>query len=588
MAARKVGFSDMIAFDPDAGTIAFLGLRVLLVQAHAMGALRKELIDTLGTDIAKVILTRFGYSCGWEDATHLRRKDPDSDPVDFVREGPRLHMAEGVARVTTNAVLFDPASGTYTMSGNWAMSYEAEQHVRLFGPASEPVCWTLAGYASGFSSVAFTTPMICIEDTCVGRGDPVCAWRLMPASACGPEHQEKRRLFAPLNLQEQLDLLERKVAARTMALSASEARYRDLVDNLPEIIFSLDPEARLVHLNLAGRERLGLDPGACAVPLADVATLAHRRRVIRVLQQVAESRSEGRVEVVLRSRDGPPMAAQMQIRPVYDGDTLSGFRGLAIDISARQAKEKRLAEYADTLKSQLATATRLAGLGQFASGLAHEINNPMGLISGYAEELLERLDSIADLPELRPVRDGLRTIQEQAYRCKFITQNVLSFAREQTVNLETTDVAALVREKIAFFCTRSSAQGIEVRLDLDERLPQMRTDPILLGQVLLNLLKNAADAMAGQGRLDVAARLNRGRMRIEVADTGPGLPAGAMEKCFDPFFTTKAPDQGSGLGLSICYGIVRSLDGTITCGNRRGGGAWFRVSLPLRPREPAA
>ena len=495
-------------------------------------------------------------------------------------------MAEGVARVTTREVLFDPATRTYTMSGNWAMSYEAEQHVRLFGRASEPVCWTLAGYASGFSSVAFTTPMICIEDCCTGRGDPVCSWRLMPASACGPEHQDKRRLFAPLNLQEQLDLLERKVAARTMALSASEARYRNLVDNLPEIIFSLDPQARLVHLNLAGRERLGLDPGACAVPLADVATLAHRRRVARVLQQVADSRSEGRVDVVLRSRDGPPMAAQMQIRPVYDGDTLSGFRGLAIDISARQAKEKRLTEYADTLKSQLATATRLAGLGQFASGLAHEINNPMGLISGYAEELLERLDSIPDLPALRPVRDGLRTIQEQAYRCKYITQNVLSFAREQTVTLETTDVGALVREKIAFFCARSSAQGLEVRLDLSEPLPRMRTDPILLGQVLLNLLKNAADAMVGHGRLDVAARLHRGRMRIEVADTGPGLPAAALEKCFDPFFTTKAPDQGSGLGLSICYGIVRSLDGSITCGNRRTGGAWFRVSLPLR--EPTA
>ncbi len=588
MVARKVGFSDMVAFDPEAGTIAFLGLRVLLVQAQAMGALRKELIDTLGTEIAKVILTRFGYSCGWEDATHLRRQDPDSDPVDFVREGPRLHMAEGVARVTTREVGFDPMTGTYTMTGNWAMSYEAEQHVRLFGTAAEPVCWTLAGYASGFSSVAFKTPMICIEDACVGRGDPVCAWRLMPSSACGPEHQDKRRLFGPLNLQEQLDLLERKVAARTVALSASEARYRDLVDNLPEIIFSLDPEARLEHLNLAGRERLGLDPGESAVPLADVATPAHRPRLSRVLRQIADSRSEGRVEVVLRSRDGPAMAAQIQIRPVYDGETLTGFHGLAIDISARQAREKRLAEDADTLKSQLATATRLAGLGQFVSGLAHEINNPMGLISGYAEDMLERLDHIPDQPALRPIRTGLRTIQEQAYRCKYITQNVLSFAHEQTVTLEITDVGALVREKAAFFCARSSVQGIEVGLDLDEPLPPIRTNPILLGQVLLNLLKNAADAMAGCGRLEVAARLHRGRLRIEVADSGPGLPTAAMEKCFDPLFTTKAPDQGSGLGLSICYGIVRSLDGSITCGNRRTGGAWFRVSLPLHLREPAA
>jgi PAS domain S-box-containing protein len=573
---------DLVSFDPDHGLISFCGRRAVLVQADAMGALRKELIDTLGVDIAKVILTRFGFSCGQSDARHLHTLKGDDAMSEFVLAGPKLHMLEGVVCVETHSLLIDPETGHYDMSGVWKNSYEAEQHVRLFGASADPVCWTVAGYASGFSSVAFDTPMICIEDQCIGRGHTECSWRLIAADVCDPEHDERRRLFMPLNLQQHINLLEQKVEQRTAALAASESRYRDLVDNLSEIVFSLDGNGQLVHLNRAGRRRLGLSADDERVPLARLMTMPNRRRLARFLRQVGDSGSEGRIETALRSLHGEVIPAQMQISPVMDGERLAGYRGLAIDISQRQARERKLTEYASSLESQLAQATRLAGLGQFASGIAHEINNPMGLISAYAEDLLDTLaDTGEDGLDPERLRRGLATIQEQAYRCKYITQNVLSFARDQVVSLETADLGALVRDKVAFFSDRASGKSLDIRLDIAERLPQVRTDPSLIGQVLLNLLKNAAEATGFDGTLSVSLNRFRGRLRLEVADDGPGLPPGIMEKVFDPFFTTKEPDKGTGLGLSICYGIVRSLGGTITCGNRPAGGAWFRVSLPI-------
>ncbi len=587
MLAREFDFDDLVRFDPERGRIRFGTKRAVLVQADAMGALRKELIDTLGVETARVILTRYGYSCGYDDARHLAPHMTRADDAQYVLTGPRLHMFEGVAVVLPTEIKVDPETNTYFMAGTWRDTYEAEQHLRLFGPSDGPVCWSVAGYASGFSSFVFKKQMICIEDTCTGRGDPHCSWRLIPADGCGAELDDYRKRFVPLNIQAQLNILEQKVAERTCALAASESRYRDLVDNLPEMVFSLDGEGRLVHLNRAGRQRLGLEVAEPTVPLARLMSLRDRRRVARFLRQVATRRSSSKLEVMLRSAAGEEFPVQLQINPVLDGERLAGFRGLALDIATSQARERKLAAYAHSLESQLAQASRLAGLGQFASGIAHEINNPMGLISGYAEELLDSLEDVADTPEMNKLRKGLATIQEQAYRCKYITQNLLSFAREQVVNPEPTDFADLVRDKIAFFAERAANRNVRIRLRIEPNLPTVRIDPVLCGQVLLNLLKNSAEAMNGQGAIDVGLSRHREQLRLEVADSGPGLPAEVMDKVFDPFFTTKGPNHGTGLGLSICYGIVRSLGGTITYGNGAEGGAWFRVNLPLATRTGA-
>ena len=182
------------------------------------------------------ILTRYGFSCGHEDAGLLAAYMNPDTIEQFVRGGPRVHMFSGIADVETHELEVDRERGHYRMSGFWRRSYEAEQHLRLFGRSDESVCWTLAGYASGFASYVFNTDMICVEHECEGRGDDHCAWTLMNAADCSPELAGLRKYFQPLNIKDRINVLEGKVHERTRELEASEQRYRNLIEDLPEKI----------------------------------------------------------------------------------------------------------------------------------------------------------------------------------------------------------------------------------------------------------------------------------------------------------------------------------------------------------------
>ncbi|HJV28142.1 MAG TPA: PAS domain S-box protein [Aromatoleum sp.] len=702
MRADELDFHSLVKFVPDRGAIQFSGRRAILLHTDAMGALRKELVETLGADIAKVILTRYGFSCGHEDAGLLPGfMNPDT-VEEFVRGGPRVHMFSGIAEVETHNVEVDHEHGRYRMSGYWRRSYEAEQHLRLFGRSEEAVCWTLAGYASGFASYVFQTDMICVEHECEGRGDDHCAWTLMNAADCAPEFADLRRYFQPLNIKDRINVLEGKVYERTRELEASEQRYRNLIEDLPEMVFALHVSGRMLQLNKAGRTRLGIaEDELPGMRLKDLVLPEYRARAASFLKGIASVRAATRLDVVMRDSEGRHIPMRLQVEPVFKDDKIVGYSGLAIDITAQQERERKLTEYAARLENreqqiqdiindavyildldarlsfvnarmaellgvpadraigrrcgelmlhssalrverdfrrrldgdgaapfeimlalgdgskrllevssallssggevegvigvvrditarremerQLAQANRLSALGQFASGIAHEINNPLGLVSGFAEELqalMEAIPGVEANPELDVLRRGLTTIQEQAQRCKAITDNLLLFSRKQAVPVEPVDAGMFVRERLASYREIGLTRGLDIALQIEIDLPVIATNPSLLDQVLRNLLKNAGDAMHGSGRVELSLKPSAGGVDLEVLDEGPGLPAGVIDHVFDPFFTTKAPGRGTGLGLSICYGILSELGGRIDCGNRPQGGAWFRIHLP--------
>lgn len=701
----ELAFDSLLKFDPNHGRIEFCGRRAILTHADAMGALRKELIATVGTEVAKVILTRYGFSSGYEDAGLLADFMHPETIEDFVLGGPRIHMFAGIAEVEPHIVEADRARRHYRMRGLWHRSYEAEQHLRLFGRADEAVCWTLAGYASGFASYVFQTDMICIEEECEGRGDPHCRWTLMNVGGEGGELAGLRRYFQPFDIKQQINLLESKVIERTRELEASEQRYRDLIEDLPEVVFALHASGRMVQLNKAGRTRLGVAPDSVSsLRLRDLVLPEFRQRAGQFLKQAAHRRRATKLDVVMRDARGRDFPVQIQVEPVLKNDKIVGYSGIAVDIGAHQARERKLSEYvsrverreqkiqeiineavyildregrfafvnermadllgttamaaagmrcADLLppgvaerveedfrrrlhgeaseafeiclpvpsrtdvlleinsvalvddgrasavigvarditarremERQLAQAQRLAALGQFASGIAHEINNPLGLISGFAEEMQGLLDG-APAPgtplDVDTLRRWLQTIQQQAHRCKLITENLLQFSSRQSVALEPLDVGGYLRERLADFREVGPLRALDIEFDLAPDTPLALASPMLLDQVLLNLLKNASDAMGGRGTIRVSVARAGSRVELEVADNGPGLPEGVIDHVFDPFFTTKAPGRGTGLGLSICYGIMAEMKGSIACGNRPEGGAWFRVALPLDP-----
>ena len=226
-------------------------------------------------------------------------------------------------------------------------------------------------------------------------------------------------------------------------------------------------------------------------------------------------------------------------------------------------------------RASLVRSEKLATVGRLAAGVAHEVGNPLGAVSGYAERARARLPADAD-PE---VRDALERILVAADRIDRIVRDLLDFARPAPLEVRAVGVGGAVDAALRLAAVQARFRGVTASVELPADLPPVLADERHLSQVLLNLLLNAGDAMAGQGRVTVRGRRDGGAVEIAVTDTGPGIPPEDLPRVFDPFFTTKEPGQGSGLGLAICHSIVESLGGSIDATSPPGQGATFVVRL---------
>ena len=236
---------------------------------------------------------------------------------------------------------------------------------------------------------------------------------------------------------------------------------------------------------------------------------------------------------------------------------------------------------AATLQAKLIHSEKMAATGQLVSGVAHEVNNPLTAILGFADLLMEN----PEVPE--SARKDLRVILQEAQRTKQIVQNLLSFARQMPPQRKPVQLNAILRRTVQLRAYDFHSRGVEITEAFDEKLPQVIGDAHQLQQVFLNILNNAYDAMRGTGRpARIEIRTASAGKFVEVAFRDNGHGISFPERIFDPFFTTKEIGKGTGLGLSICYGIVREHGGEISCHNNAGAeGATFVVRLPAMPDD---
>jgi len=239
---------------------------------------------------------------------------------------------------------------------------------------------------------------------------------------------------------------------------------------------------------------------------------------------------------------------------------------------------------ATTLQSKLIHAEKMAAVGQLVSGVAHEVNNPLTAILGFADLLMEN----PDLPE--SARKDLRVILQEAQRTKQIVQNLLSFARQMPPQRKAVQLNLILRRTVQLRSYDFQSHGIQVIEQFDQNLPAVIGDAQQLQQVFLNILNNASDAVRETGRparIEIqTSRLNH-MVEVSFRDNGQGIAH--PERIFDPFFTTKEVGKGTGLGLSICYGIVREHGGEILCRNNSDQeGATFIVRLPVASEAAAS
>ena len=372
--------------------------------------------------------------------------------------------------------------------------------------------------------------------------------------------------------QEYAQRLERDVERQTRSLSASYAAAADaernlrlLMDAVPDAIVVLDREGRVTSHNPpaeplvtgrgeGGRAMLTFLKGAGSETAREHLDAAFQGEVRHF--EVAYTREDGRgVSAVIYA-------------PIRSAAGIDRVIALARDISEQRRTE-----------AQLQQSEKLAAMGQLVSGVAHEINNPAAIISGFAQTLL--LDDLS-----ASQREMTEMIRDEAMRIGRITSNLLAFARSGGSERDLIDVNDVVRRTYALRAYHLGTLNIAVAVELDPTSPVVWGNGPQLQQMLLNLLINAEQALAAhEGERAIAVRTvaTPDAVRIEVADSGPGVPPDIQARIFDPFFTTKPVGVGTGLGLSICYGIVQEHGGRITLASA-GRGATFVVHLPRDPR----
>lgn len=297
------------------------------------------------------------------------------------------------------------------------------------------------------------------------------------------------------------------------------------------------------------------------------------------------------VDIDLRTKSGATFLANISFAPFIQ----SGSRHLLLilrDVTSRRLEEgqvrekeeryRKLLEERNRLEAQLVRSSRLACLGEIAAGIAHEINNPLGIILGFAQDLLDELSEESALWE------PLKIIEQETARCVEVVKSLLDYARLRPPQIAEVEIGQLLDDALALLKPRIRKNLIEIKRTIKGEIPPLAVDPDLMRQALVNLMINAVQAMPYGGILTIDAEMthtgeptaDNPQVRISVGDTGQGIPSGLLARIFDPFFTTKG-SKGTGLGLSVSQRIIEDHFGKIEVQSEEGKGTTCHVWLPI-------
>jgi PAS domain S-box-containing protein len=349
-----------------------------------------------------------------------------------------------------------------------------------------------------------------------------------------------------------------------------EKRFRDLLlSSLTEGVVQLDLDGRILSANSAFAAQIGLrELDVLDRALADLLGMAPDE-IVALLAGAREGRLDGASPVQVRACG---RSLCLRISPVEHGSETVGFMVLSSDQTQQLATEAECV----ALRRRMAESEKLTAMGRMVAGIAHELNNPLTGVLGYAQLLAQR--PRADAP------DGpIDRIFQEAQRCQRVVARLLAFAQEQSPRMEPVEINTFLQDSVRALAASLAPAGIEVDLRLDSDLPPVFVDPGQFREVVGELIGNARRSMAQvkrKGRVTVTTRREAERVAIEIADNGPGIPPENLGRVFDPFFTTADVGEGAGLGLSAAYGIVRQHGGTLRASSQPGEGTCMRIEVP--------
>jgi PAS domain S-box-containing protein len=380
---------------------------------------------------------------------------------------------------------------------------------------------------------------------------------------------------------------ERKQAEET--LRQSEEKYRNILSEMQDSYFEVDLAGNLTFFNDSTSNSLGYSAEELmGMSYREFTASEDIKLVYKVFNKVYRTNrpNKGFLWKVVR-KDGTVGFVEATVSPLRNpkGEII-GFRGVGRDITER----KRAEEERKQLEQKAQVTSRLASVGEMAAGVAHEINNPLTGVIGYAQLLMDRGDIPSD------IRSDLAAINDGAQRVASIVKRLLVFSRQVKPERRFIDINELIESTLALRAYHLRDNNIKVTTQLAPDLPETVADPGQLQQVLLNLIVNAETEMKlarGKGKLLIKTEKVDNTIRISFKDNGPGIAKKNLERIFDPFFTTREVGQGTGLSLSLCHGIVAEHNGKIYAESKLGKGATFIMELPVvteaeqpKPSEP--
>lgn len=351
-------------------------------------------------------------------------------------------------------------------------------------------------------------------------------------------------------------------------LRISERKYRRLFTASPEAIFICDENARPVDINEAGMALFGFRDREEVYTMESLHQLFwDGRDAFAVIDRISKEGFVRERDVSMVDRQGNRMEVVLTASRVLDeAGRFAGLEAVIRDVTEKRRVDKYLAQ-----------TEKMASLGQMAAGVAHEINNPLGVITCYANLIRKGAG------EDTQVAADIEIIRKHTLGCKKVVDSLLNFARASKPDKSATDMHACMGELLTVLGPQMARKGITIVKELGEKIPEIVCDEHKMKQVFMNLALNAAHAMPEGGELTVATRILEGEamVAIQITDTGRGIPESTLKKIFDPFFTTKKAGEGTGLGLAVSYGIVKQHGGEIRVESTPGRGTTFTVLLPV-------
>ncbi len=363
-----------------------------------------------------------------------------------------------------------------------------------------------------------------------------------------------------------------------IALKKNEKKYRLLAENVKDVIWTVDiRDLMLTYISPSVKDVMGYTNNeALKQSLDEMLTEDSFRYIMKIFGEDRKAIERGEwpikesIELEFNCKGGSTIITESNISIMYDENNIPLLIvGVTRDIGNRKKMEE-----------QLMRSRKMAAIGQLAGGIAHEINNPLAVIVGYTETLIELAES-GELQSKNKLCGLLNKVVEKAYQCKKIIQGLIDFSQNSFSAFDRVDINKILEKIAGVYQTRLDVNSNSIILNLMPDLPEILVDRYQISQAFINILDNAIESIDKTGKIIISTKKQDSSVIIGITDSGKGISEENVDNIFDPFFTTKAIGEGTGLGLYISYSIIDMLNGDISVVSKLNKGSTFNIKIPV-------